>query len=26
LSLFYGNFSESFGIHGMFLGGLFLLS
>ena len=26
LSFFYGNFSESFGIHGMFLGGLFLLS
>ncbi|AKA21689.1 hypothetical protein PCL1606_02340 [Pseudomonas chlororaphis] len=26
LSFFYGNFSESFGIHRVFLGGLFLLS
>ncbi|MNI35857.1 hypothetical protein D3C73_898940 [compost metagenome] len=26
LSVFYGNFSEHFGIHRMFLGGLFLLS
>ncbi|MNV09457.1 hypothetical protein D3C71_999470 [compost metagenome] len=26
LSVLYGNFSESFGIHHMFLGGLFLLS
>ncbi|MNR09228.1 hypothetical protein D3C85_1254210 [compost metagenome] len=26
LSFFYGNFSEAFGIHRMFLGGLFLLS
>ncbi|MCY1182327.1 hypothetical protein D9M73_228850 [compost metagenome] len=26
LSVFYGNFSEYFGIHRMFLGGLFLLS
>ncbi len=25
-SFFYGNFSEAFGIHGMFLGGLLLLS